>query len=166
MKPISIIEKTNFVNIVVRVAIEKEGKYLLVQEGKEYVRGLWSFPGGKLDVGETLSAAATREIQEETGIEVDLQGVIGLQHRLWEDRDGFTLEINFLAHVRSMPSELPTSEEVVALEWKSLSEIKAMAEAKLLRNPGQLVIAQLIEKGELLPLSTLIEGYSPAPKAL
>jgi len=164
MQPVSIVEQTGLVNVVIRVAIEKEGKYFLVQEGKEYVRGLWSFPGGKVEVGETLSAAALREIREETGMEIKLQGVIGMQHRLWDEKDGFSLEIDFLATVITMPDVLPISEEVLSSVWKSVAEIEGMHEAGQLRHAGQMLMVQMLKKKNLLPLSSLIEVHTPAPK--
>ena len=40
---------------------------LLVQRASALGKGLWSLPGGKLEAGETLHAAAHRELREETG---------------------------------------------------------------------------------------------------
>lgn len=50
--------------------IDKEGRILLAQrpEGKS-MAGLWEFPGGKVEPGETPEAALIRELQEELGIE-------------------------------------------------------------------------------------------------
>lgn len=49
-----------------------QGKYLLVQEAKAPVHGLWNWPAGKLDPGETLQQAAIREAKEETGLDIQL----------------------------------------------------------------------------------------------
>ncbi len=48
-----------------------ENRLLLVERGKPPNQGLWGFPGGKLEAGERLMAAAARELTEETGIEAD-----------------------------------------------------------------------------------------------
>ncbi|MEZ5279930.1 MAG: NUDIX hydrolase [Acidimicrobiales bacterium] len=46
------------------------GRVLLVQRGKDPGRGLWAFPGGKVEVGETMAEAVVRELAEETGLAV------------------------------------------------------------------------------------------------
>ncbi len=48
----------------------RDGEILLVKRGKEPRRERWSIPGGSLDAGETVEAAAAREAREETGVEV------------------------------------------------------------------------------------------------
>lgn len=47
-----------------------EGTVLLVRRSNQPDRGLWGFPGGHLDLGETLFVCAERETREETGVEV------------------------------------------------------------------------------------------------
>ena len=56
---------------VVAAIIKKEESYLIAQRNKEKYMGLkWEFPGGKVDPGETLSEALSREIHEELNINI------------------------------------------------------------------------------------------------
>lgn len=50
-------------------AVIREGRILLVRRANPPDQGLWGFPGGKIEHGETIAAAAVRELLEETGIE-------------------------------------------------------------------------------------------------
>lgn len=52
----------------VLAVVAREGQVLLVQRANPPDAGLWGFPGGKLDAGETLEQGALRELHEETGI--------------------------------------------------------------------------------------------------
>ena len=56
---------------VVAAIIKKNGSYFIAQRNKEKYMGLkWEFPGGKVDPGETLSEALSREIHEELNINI------------------------------------------------------------------------------------------------
>ena len=59
------------VDVAVGVLIAPDGKFLLTSRppGKVYA-GYWEFPGGKLEVGETVEQALRRELQEEIGVTI------------------------------------------------------------------------------------------------
>lgn len=52
----------------VSVALVREGRVLLVRRGREPGRGIWAFPGGRVEPGESREAAARRELAEETAL--------------------------------------------------------------------------------------------------
>jgi ADP-ribose pyrophosphatase YjhB (NUDIX family) len=74
--------------IVVITVIESAGKLLLIQESKPDFRDQWNLPGGRLEPGESLQAAARREVLEEAGIEVRLTGLLALDQRMLEPELG------------------------------------------------------------------------------
>jgi len=60
----------------VGVVVIESGRLLLVQRSKNPYRGCWAVPGGKVRWGETLTAAAAREAEEETGLIVRVGDVV------------------------------------------------------------------------------------------
>lgn len=54
------------------------GKILLLRRGIEPARGAWTFPAGFVELGETVAEAAVRETKEETGVEIEVRGLLGV----------------------------------------------------------------------------------------
>jgi mutator protein MutT len=69
----------------VGAVIVDEGKIVLVKRKYEPLKGHWSLPGGMVEVGETLEAALTREMLEETGLNVVVGPVIEVFDRITLD---------------------------------------------------------------------------------
>jgi ADP-ribose pyrophosphatase YjhB (NUDIX family) len=61
------------------------GRVVLVKRRYEPLAGRWSLPGGALEVGETLESGVAREIQEETGLRVEVGPVIDVFDRIVKD---------------------------------------------------------------------------------
>ena len=71
--------------IIVGGVIEKNGKFLLIQEAQEKCRGKWSIPAGHLDPNENIFDAAKREVFEETGCKVELTGILQIGNKVLEN---------------------------------------------------------------------------------
>ncbi len=58
---------------------DPQGRWLLIRRAasSKWYPGQWDLPGGKVDAGEDFAAALVREIAEETGLQVELQGLAG-----------------------------------------------------------------------------------------
>ena len=56
----------------------RDGRVLLTRRAIEPSRGLWTFPGGYVDWGEDVREAARRETREEVGLDLDLDGLLGV----------------------------------------------------------------------------------------
>ncbi|MGA3044907.1 MAG: NUDIX hydrolase [Bryobacteraceae bacterium] len=63
-------------------------KILLVERGKQPLKGYWSLPGGVLEAGETLEQGIVREVREETGLEVRPLKVLEIFERIVRDASG------------------------------------------------------------------------------
>ena len=66
----------------VGAVVVDQGRVLLVQRGREPVKGKWSLPGGMLELGESLAGGVTREVAEETGLQVEPIELIELIERI------------------------------------------------------------------------------------
>ncbi|WP_239461287.1 NUDIX hydrolase [Occallatibacter savannae] len=58
------------------------GRVLLVQRGREPLKGKWTLPGGMLELGESLHAGVVREVEEETGLRVEPVELVELLDRI------------------------------------------------------------------------------------
>ena len=109
--------------VIVGTVIEKDGKYLLVQEAKEQCRGKWNLPAGHLDPNETLIEAAIRETKEETGCDVELTGICQIGQRVSEN-DIFVSTV-FAAKLLQETIKIDPA-EILDVRWFSYDEILAM----------------------------------------
>lgn len=64
------------------------GRVLLVERGKEPLRGFWSLPGGGVECGERLEDALVREVYEETNLRVKTGPIATVFERLMPDASG------------------------------------------------------------------------------
>ncbi|WP_419945175.1 NUDIX hydrolase [Candidatus Poriferisodalis sp.] len=62
----------------------RDGSVLLVRRGCPPGEGLWAFPGGRVEPGESLSEAVERELAEETGLEVRCGNLVGVTEHISE----------------------------------------------------------------------------------
>lgn len=60
----------------VLAVVVRDGRVLLVRRANPPDRGRWGFPGGRIEPGETLAAAALRELREETGVAAEAGRVL------------------------------------------------------------------------------------------
>ena len=71
----------------VGAVIVRDGRVLLVKRRYEPLAGRWSIPGGTLELGETLETGVAREMQEETGLTIEVGPVIEVFDRIIVDAD-------------------------------------------------------------------------------
>jgi 8-oxo-dGTP diphosphatase len=70
------------------VGVYREGRVLLGERLVEPARGLYTFPGGRVELGETLAQAALRELMEEVGVSAEIAGFIDHVETVVAGKDG------------------------------------------------------------------------------
>lgn len=93
--------------------IEQNGKYVLVQEGKEHVRGQWNVPAGSIEKGEDPKEAAKREAREEAGIDIELEGLAGVFFDESDYLDATVVVIVFYSELTQEIDLQPEEEEEI-----------------------------------------------------
>ncbi|WP_205326993.1 NUDIX domain-containing protein [Glycomyces sp. YM15] len=106
---------------------DSEGRVLLIQRSDN---GDWALPGGGHDLGERIADTAVRETKEETGLDIEITGVIGLYTdpgHLIEYSDGEVRQ-QFSIAFRGKPvgGSLATSAESVKVAWVGAGELDAL----------------------------------------
>jgi 8-oxo-dGTP diphosphatase len=82
------------VDIVIR---RKDGSIVLIRRRNPPFQGEWAIPGGFVEYGETVEAAALREAKEETGLDVELVKIVGVYSDPKRDPRWHTVSVCFLA---------------------------------------------------------------------
>lgn len=114
--------------VIVGGIVEKDGKVLLVQEKKEKCYGKWNIPAGHLDFNESIKQGAIREIKEETGCDVELNGILYIANRILND-DLFIMII-FSTKLVNENIKYDKS-EILDAQWFSYDEIMNQMDDKL-----------------------------------
>jgi 8-oxo-dGTP diphosphatase len=106
------------------VVFDAGGRVLLVRRGRPPGAGTWSLPGGRVDSGEALGAAVTREVREETGLDVD---VVRELEAVEVAREGYRYRIHeHLCRVRDEKQELRAGDDAADARWATLDELPAL----------------------------------------
>lgn len=90
---------------------------------------LWTIPTGALKKNETLTACAIRECREETGLEVELTGLVGIfsdpRHRIAYDDGEVRVPVNICFHGQPISGELVTDRESEQAAWIAPADLDA-----------------------------------------
>ena len=105
------------------LVINEQGEWLVVTKQYGDMKGMWSFPAGFVDNGETADQAVLREIYEETGIEGSVEGVIGLRTGVIKDiiSDNMIIFLVRPAHT-TIRQDIP-DEEIEDVQFRSTYDL-------------------------------------------
>ncbi len=139
-------------NVTVAAVIEKEGRFLLVEE--ETDDGLrFNQPAGHLECREALVDAAAREALEETGHHFCPDSLVGIYSWRNEARDVTYLRFAFAGAVTGFEPERQLDDGIVAARWLTLGEVRASADRH--RSPLVLRCIEDWLSGKRYPLELL-----------
>ena len=136
--------------IICGVVVEKDGKYLLIQEKQEKCYGKWNLPAGHWDEGETIFEGAIREALEETGYNVKLTGLISIDQLA---KDGVGVIIVFAGKVISGDIKIDEN-EILDVRWVEFAELDNLD----LRMNFVKTSIESFRNGDVYPLSIVRDG--------
>jgi 8-oxo-dGTP diphosphatase len=123
--------------VAVGVVIQEGHRIVLVRRGREPGKGLWTFPGGAIELGETAEEAVRREALEETGLEVRVAGVMAVVDSLERDERGqiryHYVIVDYAAHPTG--GSLRAGSDASDARWVGLADLEGLA---LTAKAGQL----------------------------
>jgi phosphatase NudJ len=137
------------------IAIVRQGhRFLLAQERK--YGSTWSLPGGRVEPGETMTDACVREVLEETGVPVRLDGIYRIEHS--PGTNGSRVRIFFAASpVDDTPPKTVADDESLQAAWLTLEELGK----KPLRGADLRALLDGVARGRpIFPLDLLADELS------
>ncbi|MGW5531780.1 NUDIX hydrolase [Streptomyces xanthochromogenes] len=109
------------------VVVDNSGRILLQRRSDN---GMWALPGGAMNLGESLPDCAIRETREETGIEVEVTGIVGTytnpRHVFAYDDGEVRQEFSICFLARPVAGRLAISDESTDVRWFEPDEVDAL----------------------------------------
>lgn len=142
---------------VAAVVLSREHKLLVIKRAHPPGKELWALPGGVIEAGEGVLEAAKRELAEETGLEGEPDGILGVAQVIRHDANGMTKWHYVIVLVSFDPEklrgELRPGGDAAEAAWFHLEELISRNDVSATTKS----LAKLLrEKALKLPLSCII----------
>jgi 8-oxo-dGTP diphosphatase len=113
--------------VAVLAVVLRGDRVLIVQRKQQPNAGRWGFPGGVLELGETVFDGAMRELREETGVTAEAAGWLNIHDAVSRDDEGRVQFHYVLIAVRGVwqSGEGVAGDDAAACAWASRADIEA-----------------------------------------
>jgi 8-oxo-dGTP diphosphatase len=107
------------------VIVDGEGRLFLARRGPKAKneRGLWEFPGGGVEFGETLAEALRREIREEYGIEISVGSLLDVADHILPEEGQHWVSPAFICRIEAGEPVIREPEKCVEIGWFELEHM-------------------------------------------
>jgi mutator protein MutT len=114
--------------VAVGAVILDGDRVLLVQRGQEPLKGDWSLPGGAVEIGETLETALTREVREETSLDIVVGRLVEVLDSIRRDAGGHAeyhyVILDYACHVRrGTTTAVARGTDAADVRWVPIAEL-------------------------------------------
>ena len=114
--------------LAVSAAIFRAERVLIVRRGAPPMQGIYTLPGGGVELGETLEQAVMREVREETGLAIEPLSLAGYRQVIARDSEG-KIERHFVIlpfAARYLAGEISLNAELAEAKWLLPSELSGL----------------------------------------
>ena len=105
------------VDVAYVLLFDEEGTNVLLVKDKGEGSSYDTLPGGAVEQGETLEEAAIREVKEETGLEVQLDGIFSVSEAFFEERGHHAIFFTFIGKIINGEITISFPEEIEEVTW-------------------------------------------------
>jgi 8-oxo-dGTP diphosphatase len=107
------------------VIIDDQGRVFLARRGPraKNERGLWEFPGGSVEFGETLADALKREMREEHAIEIRVGELLDVYDHILPDEGQHWVSPTFICTIASGEPQILESDKCTEIAWFALDSL-------------------------------------------
>lgn len=107
------------------ILVDSQGRLFLARRGREAKneRGLWEFPGGSVEFGETLAHALQREMREEYGVEIFMGDLLDVADHILPEEAQHWVSPTFICSIVSGKPEIREPEKCAEIGWFALDAV-------------------------------------------
>ena len=141
--------------MAVGAIIRHQDRIVLIRRDKEPSKGRWTFPGGAVELGESLEDAVRREVLEETGLHVELGEVATVIDRVVRDETG-RVRYHYIIvdyYARPVAGVLQPGSDVSDARWTGLEDLDGLDMTEKAGKLARELLGEMARTGAGFPLS-------------